>query len=50
MRHWINVGTGCVGNTTSPSVLEGGVSGSSGQVAERACVESEYYLYDIVNM
>ena len=28
----------------------GCVSGSSGQVAERACVESKYYLYDIVNM
>ena len=49
MRHWINVGTGCVFRATSSSVLDG-VSGFSGQVAERACVESKYYLYDIVNM
>ena len=39
-----------VSSATSPSVLDGGVSGSSVQVAERTCVESKYYLYDIVNM
>ena len=50
MRHWVDVGVGRVFSATSSSVLDGCVSGSSGQVAERACVESKYYLYDIVNM
>ena len=50
MHHWVNVGAGCVFSATRSSVLDGYVSGSRGQVAERACVESKYYLYDIVNM
>ena len=43
MRHWSNVGAGCV------SALPVQVFWINVLAAERACVESKYYLYYIVN-